>query len=399
MIKTMMQLTVFLVSSFLMTISLAATKKNVPTMQLLTVGKTANVQSFLYFQGNIQPLKQYDILTPIAGLVGKDLNFTYGAAVKKDQYLLSIVPSDKQNAYRTSLIAYLRSKSTYSDSLTKFDGQQLLYKNGILSRNSFVQYKNTLVDQKLALKEAFYSLKAIIYKMSNDNKAENSLINNLSSLTIDNNKVYDALDERFNKVKIHAPITGIALLPVGNGAQGNDAQGNDASKVRLHNNSLVKLDQVLLTVGDFTGLKVAINVSEVSINKLHLGQPAIVTGPAFPNIRLHGKINTISYQANASSFGGSLPTYPVSIVVPKLTTVEKKIIHAGMTAKVQITLDEGQKILIPLKAVHIKNGKAYVMKSVNGKISATLVITGNTTLDTVEITSGLKAGDKIAISN
>jgi len=376
-----------------LTSGLAAEKKSVDT-KILTVHKTSRVKSYLYFQGNVQPLKQYDVLTPIAGLVGKDLNFKYGAAVKKGQYLLSIIPGDKQNSYRTALIAYLRAKSTYGDSLAKFTGQKLLYKHGIVARNDFRGYENNLVNQKLALQEALYNLESLVHKMSSDIKAEGELIKGLSALSINSSKVYAALGQSFSEIKIHSPITGIALLPIGSGSD-----GNNASKTKLHSNSLVKLDQTLLVIGDFTGLRVNVDVSEVSINKLHIGQAAIITGPAFPNFRLQGKVDSISYQAKAGSFNGALPTYPVSIVVPKLTVAQKKIIHAGMTAKVQITLDEGEQLLIPIKAVHLKAGKAYVLKRVDGKSVETPVSTSNTTVDRVEITSGLKVGDKIVIPN
>ena len=391
MIKLITKLTLFsLLFVFAASIT-AAPKKNGNTSEFV-VKKAQAVKTYLYFQGNVQPIKQYDVLTPIAGLIGKHLNFVYGALVHQGQYLLSVMPDNKQNSYRTALIAYLRAKSTYSGSLEKFTGQKLLYKNGIVARNDFTQYRNNLVTQKLALKEAFYSLEVLIRKMSNDIKAEDELIKSLSELSINNSKVYDALDKSFSEVKIHAPITGIALLPESN-------SGNNASKTKLHSNSLVKLDQVLLVVGDFTGLKVEVNVSEVSINKLHIGQTATITGPAFPNIHLRGKIQTISYQAKAGSFDGALPTYPVSVVVPKLTTAQKKIIHAGMTAKIKIALDEGDQLLIPIKAVHLKSGKSYVLNKVGGKAIETAIGTGNTTIDKVEVTSGLKVGDKIVVPN
>ncbi len=371
----------------------AIDKKNMNTT-IFTVKATSNVKSFLYFQGNVQPLKQVVVLTPIAGSVGKRLNFTYGALVHKGQFLLSILPNDQKNQYRSALIAYLRAKSSYSDSLAKFSGQKLLFKNGILARNSFSQYKNNLADQKLALEEAFYNLKVIIRRTSNDKQAEKNLLSNLTNLTLDNKKVYAALDKSFNEIKIAAPITGIALLPIS-----TNANNDNSNKKKLYANSPVKLNQELLTVGDFTGLKVNINVSEVSINKLHKGQIAQVTGPAFPNMKLEGEISTISYQANPSSFGGALPTYPVSIVVPKLTKKQRKIIHSGMTAKVKITLDEGKQLLIPIKAVHIKDSRTYVMKKVNGKIVQTPIVTGATSINTVEVMDGLHVGDKIAIAN
>jgi HlyD family secretion protein len=356
-----------------------------------TVAVTPNVQTYLYFQGNIAPIKESRVLSPIAGIVSKELNFNYGDVVTKGQYLLSLVPSDQENTYRTALLAYLRAKSSYSEALTKYTGQELLYKNKILARNDFMQYQNTLADQKLAVQEALYDLKAVIQKISNNKNIENDLINSLSALSVNDQQVYSALNRSFDEVQIHAAASGVALLP--------PKSDGDSSATALQKDSVVKLDQVLLTMGDFSGLKVNIDVNEVSINKLRVGQAAEVTGPAFPGITLPGKIATISYQARSGSFGGDLPTFPVVIAVDKLTAEQQKLIHAGMTAQVKISLPQGQQLLVPVSALTLKNDQAYVNKIVNGALVLTPVQTGATTLTDVAITQGLSAGDVIAITH
>jgi multidrug efflux pump subunit AcrA (membrane-fusion protein) len=369
-----------------------AAKSPAPASDIIVVKQQTASHSFLYFQGNIEPIHEARVLSPIAGIVSESLAFNYGDTIKKSQYLLSLKPSDQENAYRTSLLAYLRAKSSYSEAMTKYSGQKLLYDNKILARNEFQQYKNNFADQKLALEEALFNLKATIAKVSNNSKTENSLINNLSNLSLNDGNVYSALNRSFDEVKVYAPGSGVALLPPKDG-------GDNADSTELQKDSVVKLNQVLLSIGDFSGLKVDISVNEVSINRLQKGQEAEVTGPAFPGITLKGKVAVISYQAKSGNFSASLPEFPVTIEVPQLTAQQQKLIHAGMTAQVKISLAQGPQILIPIKAVTMKDGKAYVEKLMNDKPVQTVIKTGDTNLNQVAVIKGLKVGDRIVVAH
>jgi multidrug efflux pump subunit AcrA (membrane-fusion protein) len=349
-----------------------------------------DVKSYLYFQGTVQPLRENKVLSPIAGVVSKPLNFNYGDVVHKGEYLLALEPNDQESSYRGALLSYLRAKSSYGQALTKYTGQKLLFENKILARNDFEQYKNNLADQKLALQESLFTLRAGLKKVSNDPKADANIIKGLSGLSIDDQQVYKALNRSFSVVKVYAPNTGVALLP----PKTNDA---NTSTGELTQASVVKLDQVMLVVGDFSGLKINISVNEVSINKLKVGQVATVTGPAFPGITLQAKVATISYQAKAGGFSSGLPEFPVTITVQKLKPYQRKLIHAGMSAQVKISLSGGAELMVPITAVSIEAGISYVQLMKNNQAVKTLVNTGVTTPTMVAINSGLKAGDNIVV--
>ena len=83
--------------------------------------------------------------------------------------------------------------------------------------------------------------------------------------------------------------------------------------------------------------------------------------------------------------------------MPKLNAAQQKLIHAGMTAQVKISLNNGAQIQVPLAAVSTALGKTTVQKVVQGKLVVTPVVTGNTTLKLVTIVKGVTAGDKIAL--
>jgi HlyD family secretion protein len=366
-------------------------KHQAENLSTYTVAMQQNVMTELYFQGSIQPLKTEDVISPIAGLVAEDLGFTYGAFVKKGELLMAIAPTDEQNAYRTALLGYLRAKTSYQNAHAKFSGQELLYQQGILARNDFAEYQTSLADLKLAQEEAFFTLKAAVEKITDKNKLTADYFTSLANLTLSDKSVYSQLNRNFSKINVNAPKSGIALLPLSD---------NDNKPNALYKNASVKLNQNLVTIGDFSGLKIKIDVNEVSINKLSVGQSAEVTGPAFSNITLKGTVDTISYQAKPAAYSGDVPTYPVTIVVPALTVDQQKIIHVGMSANVKIIINNGAQIQIPFVAIVLKDNEPYVkLLDSNGKSELRKITTGQTTLDKIEVMSGLHAGEKIVISH
>ncbi len=123
---------------------------------------------------------------------------------------------------------------------------------------------------------------------------------------------------------------------------------------KLIKGDAIKQGDVLAIIGDIEGISVQIKVNELTINQIKLGQPVKVTGIAFPDYILDGKITRIDKQGEASN--GGLPTFSAEVVVPHLTEAEKKEIHVGMSAKVEINIEEDKQIMVPITAVKEKNG-------------------------------------------
>ena len=72
-----------------------------------------------------------------------------------------------------------------------------------------------------------------------------------------------------------------------------------------------------------------------------------------------------------------------------------------MSAKVEIDFKDAANITIPIQAIIEKEGKSYVQlwdeKTQSKKLI--LVQTGNTSVDSIAIKSGLHIGDKIVFTN
>jgi multidrug resistance efflux pump len=158
------------------------------------------------------------------------------------------------------------------------------------------------------------------------------------------------------------------------------------------------LGQVLILIGDMSGLSIDIVVDEMDIDRVTVGQKVSVTSEAFPEFKLQGQIHKIDSQAiSASGGGGGLPVFPVRIEIPHLTQEELRKIRVGMSAKVELVLENPNSFSVPLNAVSEVDGISVVKVLRNGKVEQVPVVTGETGIDVVEVKNGLAVGDQIVV--
>lgn len=148
-----------------------------------------------------------------------------------------------------------------------------------------------------------------------------------------------------------------------------------------------------------TAFHVELNVDEIDIGQLTVGQPAEVTIDALDNAKVKGTVSNIAPVAGvgAGSLGtGALVTYQV-IINLEPTDVP---LRPGMTASVAITTAEAKNVIaIPNRVMHLdrKTGETYVEKIVDGVPSRVNVEIGLRNEQFSQIISGLEPGDKLAI--
>jgi multidrug efflux pump subunit AcrA (membrane-fusion protein) len=160
---------------------------------------------------------------------------------------------------------------------------------------------------------------------------------------------------------------------------------------------VVKQGDVLALIGDMSGINVRIKVNELTVNQLKNGQKVKITGIAFPDEILEGEIKRVDRQGESS--GGGFPTFSVEVSVGKLTAAQQNIIHAGMSAKVQMDIQQASQIMVPITALSEKNGQPFLQayNEKTGKIQSVAIRTGKTTMDSIAVLSGINPGDKIVI--
>ncbi len=339
----------------------------------------------LFYTGTVLPLKTIVVPSPADGVV-IDMSFQYGEPVKAHQLLFEISSTKFLTDYKTGLMQYIKTKSEFNTSQAQLSEATFLHKNQLISDDDFKMKKSNFYAAQLALLQAKDALEVLLHQLDIKDF-------NLYKLSIsDIDKITQALHLQDNSenLRIHAPTDGIILSPSKNEEENKKTMKGDA----------VKQGDVLAIIGDMSGISVRIKVNELTVNQLALGQTVKVTGIAFPEYTLVGKIKRVDRQGDAST-GGGLPTFPVEINVTNLSAAQQKSIHVGMSAKVEINMEEDSQIIIPIVSVKEKNGASFVQTydQKSGKKQEVAVRTGKTTMDSIAILSGLKIGDKIVVPN
>ena len=178
---------------------------------------------------------------------------------------------------------------------------------------------------------------------------------------------------------------------------------------------------VLFTVADLKSLIIRVNLNEVDIAKVHAGQPVRVTLDAYPQKNFGGKVRFV---APAAKVVDKIKVFEIEVALDKLD----ESFRTGMSANVEILGERrDQAASIPLEALQRREGDTVVYRlktgltdkqlgqareALNGRskfvwlsenwkdyFEPVTVQAGIATLERVEIVSGLKAGDQVALED
>ncbi len=153
----------------------------------------------------------------------------------------------------------------------------------------------------------------------------------------------------------------------------------------------VTTQSILFVISD--RLVASVQVDEVDIGNISLGQEATITLDAFPNEQVLAKVTKISHE-------GTLVT---DVVVYNVMVEPLKVPlywASGMTANVQfIVISKPGVLTLPNAALKQRNGNIFVLMFTGNKPEPRTIQTGVTDGKKIEITSGLTEGDKVIVSN
>lgn len=375
----------FLVSYLLIMLTSCHSDVNSLKIKTITVEKKALIKD-LFFSGTIRPIKVVNIASPVEGTVAQK-HFEFGQSVQANQALITLASHKLAEDYQTALVNYLKIKTAYMSAKEKFIGTEELMKYQLIAKDNYHFEQQALANAYLDYLQAKYKLK----ELSNDHKLPAEKLS-----LADVKKAAAAIRQPQRMQAITAPSAGIALAAPKSASNDHEEQGNH----QLLIGDQVKAGQIVLTLGDLSGIAVDIQVPEIDIGKIKLDTPVTITGPAFPGINLNGKITAIAAQAKpATNSTGGLPTFGVEISVPQLTAKQRKHIYVGMSAKINIHAQEGAVITIPIQAVYQKQDKAYVKLLVDNKVQERMVTPGKTTLSDIVIEDGLKPGERVIVND
>ena len=156
--------------------------------------------------------------------------------------------------------------------------------------------------------------------------------------------------------------------------------------------------EALLRIGDFSRMAAIAMVDEVDVVRLAVGQTVWVTGNAFPDLRMRGTVTHVSAQPLPKARGAT--RFEVKVTLDPLEVDQRGRLRTGMSCTLEIVIyNKAAALMVPIEAVE-RSGRSHRLGVIDREtrmVRHREVKIGPTTLDSVEITSGLKPGDEIVV--
>lgn len=389
-----------------------AGKNSVETVRVANSPVSAN----LSFVGQIEPLTQKVFLSPFSGKV-LEKYYMEGQLVRASDPLLRLDTTELEIKVRQARSTLIRAKKEHIqikewaggprvtqarltqarqnailDNLKrKQEEAKVLFEKGIIPRVELESSVESFENQKISARAAEDEVKSLLALGGRDQLL-------IASMELQNAQTELAeLEGQLAKATITAEEGGIILLPASEEQRQQELKSMEVG-------TKVQQGETLVVIGDLSGLTIRTKVDEVSIAKLSLSQLVQVTSDAFPEIVLDGWISAISCQALGSasgrSSGGKPPVFDVTVTVDELSVEQQSKIRMGMSAILNVTVyDNPDALVIPISAVESGYGYARVYKKnpQTHNFEKTPVKAGITTLEQVEVLSGLALDDEIAL--
>ena len=297
--------------------------------------------------------------------------------------------------------------ANYVIAKANLDKAQAAYDNAhvgqyINNSNEAAAY-NSLYTAQQAYNNAHYYYSLYSQPPTQNQRDQTQANLDLANATLKNAQIYLAV---LNGGEAPADATGTALLKYEQAQLAvQTAQENlDAAKLTAPFNATITDvsgmvgDQVspgtqAFRIDDLSQMKVDVQVSEVDINNVQVGQPVTLTFDAISGKTYNGKVTEVA-QTGDSVQGA------VDFTVTVVLTDPDASVKPGMTAAVTITVKQVTNVLlVPNRAVRLVNNQrvAYILSNGNAQeVNITLGAASDTMSEVV--TSNLKPGDLIILN-
>lgn len=151
----------------------------------------------------------------------------------------------------------------------------------------------------------------------------------------------------------------------------------------------------LAVIYDLSSLKFTMNIDELDISKIAVGQEVSITATALGDKKYKGMIEKVSLNSTASN---GTTTYPVTVVVMDFD----EGLLPGMNVDAEIVVQKSENVLaVPVSAVqrgnvvYVKGTKENSEDTAPEGYKTVKVETGISNSEVIEIKSGLSEGDKV----
>ena len=303
--------------------------------------------------GGVIPIDRVEIKSKASGLV-EELPVEQGDFIKKGDLIARLDQKDERAAVSQAQADFDIAVAELKKSRREHKRKDELYVQQLISEED-----RDLIELNLAI-------------------AKGELIQATTALT--------RAKERFSESIVRAPIDGIILQKY-----------VEKGQIIASGISNVSGGTPIVDIADMSSVYIQAGVDEIDIGKMKVGQPAIVTADAYPDIKFTGKIVRIAPEAKIEQ------NVTLFDVIVEVKNQEGKL-KSGMNTSIEITIVEKDNVLlvpnialrIPeggkadknMRVVMLKKGKSYELRRIE---------IGLDNFKEVEILSGLNDGDIVGV--
>jgi HlyD family secretion protein len=346
-----------------------------------------NLQVSVREVGVVDPETKVDVKSVVSGRVVA-LKVRDGAVVKSGDILAEVEPDVTQAQSLSDVRAGVtQAEVGLKDAERQLRSQERLFKEGLIGGE-------TLKD----------------YVTKRDLAAENVKAARQRYEIVEGHGIPISGDAVTQRARVTSPMSGVVIT-----------KGVELGETVTSGVSSFNAGTVLFTVADLKTLLIRVNLNEVDIAKVKVGQVVRITLDAYPQKVFTGKVRFV---APAAKLQDKIKVFPVEVALDELGDAYR----TGMSANVEILGERKDKaVSIPLEALQRADGKtvAYRLKSdlkpkqiatakqgLNGRgkyvwlsdhwkdyYEVVPVAAGIATLERVEILSGLKGGEQVALED
>jgi RND family efflux transporter MFP subunit len=318
--------------------------------------------------GVVDPVTKVDVKSAVSGRV-ISLRVREGAVVKSGEMLAEIEPDVNQAQSLSDVQASVKDMDLkLQDAEREFVMQKALFEQGLVGRDTFrsAQIKRDQAAESLRASQMRYQI-------------------------VEDRGIPISGNAASQKARVTAPMSGVVIK-----------KGVELGETV---NSLI----------------IRVNLNEVDIAKVHVGQPVRVTLDAYPQKVFTGKVSFVSPSADLVE---KIKVFKIEVTLDQLGDS----FRTGMSANVEILGDRREKaVSIPLEALQKRDGKtvAYRLKAslkpqqiaaakdgLSGRnkfiwlsdhwkeyFDVVPVSAGIATLERVEVINGLRPGQQVSLED
>jgi len=308
--------------------------------------------------GRVEPVTSVDVKSEMAGEVKKLFVDEADTVVAGESLALIQQESSQAQQVAQARASLERAKLDLERAKRDVERQRALYENGFVAQKTVEDaeeaYRKTKIQYDLSKRQLWLVLGGM---------------GSVPERSLD--------DTSLETVVIKAPISGVVT----------SLKVEEGEMITSGTRAYMGGGSILMTIADLNKMVVKVDINEVDVAKVEVGQEVRIGFDAIRGKVYHGRVKKIT---PAGVLKGNVVVYPVEVEISDLDGR----IRPGMTADLDIIVGEARGILcVPKEAVR----RRRVLVLVDGRPVARPVVTGLEDEVKVEIKSGLREGDEVVV--